>query len=62
MQLGQQRFGMLTFSQSLLGLTANGAISRECALAAATERDELEQMLGGRGPTARTFGNPRSSP
>jgi twitching motility protein PilT len=59
MQIGQQKFGMVTLSQSLLDLHARGLITRETALLAATETDELERMLGSGGaakpgePTSR---------
>lgn len=51
MQVGQQKFGMVTLSQSLLDLVSRNVISQDTALEAATEPEELKQMLGvGRGP------------
>ena len=46
MQVGQQKFGMVTLSQSLLDLVSRNLISPETALEAATEPEELKQMLG----------------
>ena len=46
MQVGQDKNGMVTLSQSLLNLHTRGLISRESALLAATESEELERMLG----------------
>jgi twitching motility protein PilT len=46
MQVGQQKFGMVTLSQSLLDLVSKRLISQEAALEAATEPEELKQMLG----------------
>ncbi len=55
MQVGQQKFGMVTLSQSLLDLVSRNVISPETALEAATEPEELKQMLGlGRGPEQKT--------
>jgi twitching motility protein PilT len=46
MQVGQQKFGMVTLSQSLLDLVSRRLISQDAALEAATEPEELKQMLG----------------
>jgi twitching motility protein PilT len=46
MQVGQDKNGMVTLSQSLLNLHTRGMISREAALLAATESEELERMMG----------------
>jgi twitching motility protein PilT len=46
MQVGQQKFGMVTLSQALLDLVSKRLISQEAALEAATEPEELKQMLG----------------
>ena len=54
MQVGQQKYGMVTLSQSLLDLVSRNVISPEAALEAATEPEELKQMLGiGRGATSQ---------
>lgn len=47
MQVGQQKWGMVTLSQSLLDLVSRRLITPEAALEAATEPEELKQMLGG---------------
>jgi len=49
MQVGQQKWGMVTLSQSLLDLVSRKLITPEAALEAATEPEELKQMLGVRG-------------
>jgi len=46
MQVGQEKNGMVTLSQSLLNLHTRGLISRDSALLAATESEELERMMG----------------
>jgi twitching motility protein PilT len=51
MQVGQAKWGMVTLSQSLLDLVQRRLISQETALEAATEPEELKQMLGLRGGT-----------
>ncbi len=52
MQVGQQKFGMVTLSQSLLDLVSRNIITAEMAMLAATEPEELKQMLGvAHGPT-----------
>jgi twitching motility protein PilT len=56
MQVGQQKWGMVTLSQSLLDLVQRKMITPETALEAATEPEELKQMLGIRGPAAGTAG------
>lgn len=55
MQVGQDKNGMVTLSQSLLDLHSRGMISREAALLAATESEELERMMGA-SPTDRQKG------
>lgn len=45
MQSGQDKYGMQTMNQSLARLTTSRVISRETALAATSNRDELLQML-----------------
>lgn len=49
MQVGQQKWGMVTLSQSLLDLVSRRLITPEAALEAATEPEELKQMLGVKG-------------
>jgi twitching motility protein PilT len=49
MQVGQTKWGMVTLSQSLLDLVSRKLITPEAALEAATEPEELKQMLGGKG-------------
>ena len=46
MQVGQQKWGMVTMSQSLLDLVSRRLITPEAAIEAATEPEELKQMLG----------------
>ncbi len=46
MQVGQQKCGMQTMSQSLLDLYQRRLITHEEALAHATEPEELKQMIG----------------
>lgn len=54
MQVGQQKFGMVTLSQALLDLVSRNIINAETALDAATEPEELKQMLGlGSGSASR---------
>jgi twitching motility protein PilT len=48
MQVGQQKWGMVTMSQSLLDLVSRRLITPEAAIEAATEPEELKQMLGAR--------------
>ncbi|MBM4265298.1 MAG: type IV pilus twitching motility protein PilT [Deltaproteobacteria bacterium] len=48
MQVGQEKFGMVTLSQSLLDLVSRNLITAEAALDAATEPEELKRMLGSR--------------
>jgi twitching motility protein PilT len=45
MQSGQEKFGMQTMNQSLARLTHSRVISRETAMAATSNREELLQML-----------------
>jgi len=51
MQVGQQKWGMVTLSQALLDLVQRRLISSDAALEAATEPEELRNMLGAKGPT-----------
>jgi twitching motility protein PilT len=46
MQVGQQKFGMQTMSQSLIALVQQNLISPEEALGHATEIEEVKTMLG----------------
>jgi len=46
MQVGQSKFGMQTFNQSLSTLAQNRSITRELALSMSSHPDELEEMLG----------------
>jgi twitching motility protein PilT len=48
MQVGQQKWGMVTMSQSLLDLVSRRLITPDAALEAATEPEELKGMLGGK--------------
>src|SRR4030095_853699 len=50
MQVGQQKSGMVTLSPPLLELVARRWISRQAALAVATDPDELAQMLAVKAP------------
>lgn len=45
MQVGQNKFGMQTFNQSLSSLVQNRSITRELALSMSSHPDELEEML-----------------
>jgi twitching motility protein PilT len=55
MQVGQLRYGMQTFNQSLATLTHKRQISQELALSMSSHPDELQEMLsrgaGGLQPT-----------
>jgi len=46
MQVGQSKFGMQTFNQSLATLVQKRHITRELALSMSSHADELEEMLG----------------
>jgi twitching motility protein PilT len=46
MQVGQNRFGMQTMTQALVGLAQQNLISTDEAMAHATEPEEVRQMLG----------------
>jgi twitching motility protein PilT len=46
MQVGQGRYGMQTFNQSLASLVAARQITRELALSMSSNSDELEEMIG----------------
>jgi twitching motility protein PilT len=56
MQVGQQKWGMVTLSQALLDLVSRNLIKPEAALEAATEPEEFKQMLGLRGGAAAQAG------
>jgi len=57
MQVGQSKWGMVTLSQSLLDLVQRRIISPQDAVEAATEPEELKQMLGSAMPgTTATAG------
>jgi twitching motility protein PilT len=49
MQVGQQKWGMVTLSQALLDLVQRRLITPDSALEAATEPEELRNMLGLKG-------------
>ncbi|MGC4114866.1 MAG: type IV pilus twitching motility protein PilT [Myxococcales bacterium] len=59
MQMGQQKFGMQTFNQSLIALFQRKLISLEEALTRSSDPEELKNMMGGsaggapRGPGMR---------
>ena len=55
MQIGQEKYQMLTFNQSLCNLAITGAITQEEALARSSEPEELKNMLEKKDPkgTAR---------
>lgn len=53
MQTGQDKYGMLTFNQSLFTLYTKRQISLSEAMARSLKPDELEQMIA-RGPSAAT--------
>ena len=50
MQVGQEKFGMLTMNQCLINLINRRLISVEDGLGRSPEPDELKQMLGAGGP------------
>ena len=50
MQVGQQKWGMVTMSQSLLDLVSRRLTTPEAAIEAATEPEELKQMRGANKP------------
>jgi twitching motility protein PilT len=60
MQVGQTKFGMQTFNQSLASLVQRGMISLEESLARSSDPEELRNILasGVRG----TVGRPQQSP
>ena len=45
MQVGQEKYGMLTMNQSLFNLYRKGHIALEMALGRSSDPDELKQML-----------------
>ena len=47
MQVGQKKFGMQTFNQSLYSLYAKGLVTREEAMSRSSDLDELRQMMDG---------------
>ena len=53
MQMGQQKFGMQTFNQSLFALFQRKLISLEEALTRSSDPDELKNMMGGSAGGAR---------
>ena len=56
MQVGQQKFGMVTLTQSLADLVERKLVTADVALEAATEPEELKQMLGIKGGGAGVLG------
>lgn len=61
MQVGQTKFGMQTFNQSLLALVQRRLITVEEAFGRSTDPDELRNMMGGMGPAMRA-GPPAGRP
>jgi len=55
MQVGQEKFGMQTFNQSLSSLFFKKAISLEVAMARSSNADELQDMIN-RGQAAAAAG------
>ncbi len=53
MQIGQSKFGMQTFNQSLLGLVQRRLISMEEAIGRSSDPEELRNMVSGGGMNAR---------
>jgi twitching motility protein PilT len=51
MQVGQDKFGMLTLNQSLQTLYARRQITLDDAMGRSSDQDELKQMLGNAGVT-----------
>jgi len=45
MQSGQEKYGMQTMNQSLARLTQNHQITREVAMSATSNKEELQTML-----------------
>ncbi|MHB8418935.1 MAG: type IV pilus twitching motility protein PilT [Myxococcales bacterium] len=56
MQIGQAKFGMQTFNQSLMGLIQRRLITLEEGMGRSSDPDELRNMLGGSGMAARAPG------
>jgi twitching motility protein PilT len=52
MQMGQQKFGMQTFNQSLASLFARRLITIDEALGRSSDPEELRNMLAGSGAVA----------
>jgi twitching motility protein PilT len=46
MQVGQLRYGMQTFNQSLASLVASRQVTLELALGMSSNPDELQEMIG----------------
>lgn len=46
MQMGQEKFGMQTFNQSLASLYLQGLVTRETIMSASSKKEELEEMIG----------------
>jgi twitching motility protein PilT len=59
MQVGQDKFGMLTLNQSLQNLYARRQISLDDAMGRSSDQDELKQMLGNAGVTPGMQRRPR---
>jgi twitching motility protein PilT len=53
MQIGQTKFGMQTFNQSLLSLVQRRMVAVEEALGRSSDQDELRNMLAGNAAAAR---------
>ena len=60
MQVGQLRYGMQTFNQSLATLVMKKQITRELAISMSSNPDELKEMMG-RGAVAIQAGGERAS-
>jgi len=53
MQIGQSKFGMQTFNQSLLSLVQRRLVAVEEAMGRSSDQDELRNMLSSSGTAAR---------
>ena len=62
MQVGQLRYGMQTFNQSLASLTMKRAISRETAIMMSSNPDELQEMLNRGAGTIASPAGPAGRP
>ncbi len=58
MQVGQSKFGMQTFNQSLAQLFSKRLITIEEAMGRSSDPDELKNLLAGSAAAARTAANP----